>query len=89
MKHAFLVTHSQYQGLINILSNIGIQLKAGLHYGGEMHRSVKKFSPRHAFEAREGMPEKIQKIIKYSIQVEFSGELPLWHPCPKNNDHIR
>ena len=49
-------------------------IRAGLHYGGEVHRPLKKFSPRHGyFRLREGMHEKMKRQKNILFKLEFSG----------------
>ena len=72
----------------NALKCIEIDLRAG-HYGGQVHRLVKSFSPWHGlFEAREGYAGEDEKIIQifYSIGVLWRCQvscMKLWG-CPRN-----
>ena len=50
----------QWLGAFSLVCEVA--LRAGLHYGGEVHRPVNKFSPRHGyFEAREGMLKNMKR----------------------------
>ena len=58
-------------------------LTASLHSGGEVHRSVKSFGPRHSCNLRQGTVCR----RRWKFKLEFSGGevscLRLWG-CPRN-----
>ena len=62
-QHASFIIINIMQYFRVLHSGVGwlVGLKAALHYGGEVHRSVKSFSPRHGY-LRQGMDGMLEKM---------------------------